>query len=379
MLAWTGIGAGLMYFLDPEMGNRRRALVRDKFVRAMNLTGEAIGTTARDARNRAYGTVASLRSMLSGGAAGDEVVAERVRSKLGFLVRHPSSIEVTVKDGHVTLSGPILTDEVDRLIRNVEQIRGGMGVENRLEVHEEPGNIPGLQGQPPRRPTGQRFELLQENWSPTARVLVGVAGGTMAFYGASRRNPSGTALALAGTALLARAVSNMPLKRLVGIEAGRRAIDINKTITINAPLDQVFRFIADYQHFPNFMRSVEKVEDKGHGILRWTLVLPGPEGFRFHWNSVITRFIPDQEIAWRTEPDSMIQHAGIIKFAQGPDGATTLHIRMSYNPPGGALGHALAAAVGMDAKSLLDEELMRLKSVIETGKLPEDVKERRAG
>src|SRR5581483_10429177 len=117
------------------------------------LTGEAIGTTARDARNRAYGTVASLRSMLSGGAAGDEVVAERVRSKLGFLVRHPSSIEVTVKDGHVTLSGPILADEVDRLIRNVEQIRGVMGVENRLEVHEEPGNIPGLQGQPPRRPT----------------------------------------------------------------------------------------------------------------------------------------------------------------------------------------------------------------------------------
>ena len=45
---------------------------------------------------------------------------------------------------------------------------------------------------------------------------------------------------------------------------------------------------------------------------------------------------------------------------------------MSYSPPGGALGHAVAKFFGADPKSEMDEDLMRLKAALETGKTPRD-------
>lgn len=366
-----------MYLLDPQMGNRRRALIRDKCIHAIKLTEEGIATTWRDARNRAYGTIASLRSALNRPAAGDEVVTERVRSELGFLVNHPSSISVEVKDGQVRLFGPILANEVDRLLNAIKKIKGVRSVESRLEVYREPDNVPRLQGEPRLPKRGRQFELMQANWSPTARVLAGFAGGAMAYYGASRRIALGAALALIGLGLFARAATNLELKRLLGIGAGERAVNLLKTINLPVPRDRAFQVWTSYTDFPRFMRHVEEVRELADGRWRWTLVFPG--GLRFHWNVVVTRVIPNQELAWRTEPDSLIQHSGVIKFMDNPNGSTAVHLRMGYTPPGGAIGHALAILLRADPKTLLDEELARMKSYIETGIVPHDVRHRTVG
>ena len=58
VLVGAGAGAGLMYLLDPDLGNRRRALMRDQLVRAGHVTGDAVDVTSRDVRNRARGAVA---------------------------------------------------------------------------------------------------------------------------------------------------------------------------------------------------------------------------------------------------------------------------------------------------------------------------------
>jgi uncharacterized membrane protein len=41
---------------------------------------------------------------------------------------------------------------------------------------------------------------------------------------------------------------------------------------------------------------------------------------------------------------------------------------MAYQPPAGALGHAIARLLGADPKTLLDEDFVRLKSLFEKGK-----------
>ena len=69
-------------------------------------------------------------------------------------------------------------------------------------------------------------------------------------------------------------------------------------------------------------------------------------------------------------------HAGSIRVEPHADGAR-VHVRMTYSPPAGALGHLVAKLFGADPKTELDEDLMRLKSTLETGKPPRDAAARR--
>jgi osmotically-inducible protein OsmY len=143
------VGAGLMYFLDPDRGRRRRALLRDQIAHAGNELeglGDAVASQARHLTNQAGGMVAETRARVMREEVDDVTLTARVRSELGRLVSNPSSIGVSADHGRITLTGPILTREVDSLIDGVESIRGVADVINRLQVHEQPGDVPGLQG-----------------------------------------------------------------------------------------------------------------------------------------------------------------------------------------------------------------------------------------
>jgi len=214
--AGLGIGTGVMYLLDPDRGKRRRALLRDKCVSATTKTGEGIETTARDLSNRARGIASSIRSRFTSDEVDDAVLIDRVRSKLGRIVSHPGAIEVTAAGRNVTLSGPIIENEVDRLLTCVKQTHGVNEVTNNLEVHKEAGNHPALQGGRERQ--GHQFEFLQENWSPAARFLAGAAGASLAVYGGTRRDALGAGLGTAGLLLLARGITNTEFKHLAGID-----------------------------------------------------------------------------------------------------------------------------------------------------------------
>src|ERR1700682_3078757 len=69
LLSGIGIGAGLMYLLDPERGRARRAIARDKAVSLANKTGDAVARHSRDIGNRAKGVAAEVRSAFAGLAA----------------------------------------------------------------------------------------------------------------------------------------------------------------------------------------------------------------------------------------------------------------------------------------------------------------------
>ncbi|MBI3951096.1 MAG: SRPBCC family protein [Acidobacteria bacterium] len=298
----------------------------------------------------------------------------KVRSQLGGAVSYPSSIEVTVNQGAVTFSGPILAHEVDKLLSRVRKVRGVKDVKNRLEVHERPDNVPGLQGGVERR--GDQFELLQTHWSPTARLLVGAAGGALTYLGAKRRDPLGIALGTVGTGMLLRGLTNLEVERLIGLGAGRRAVELQKTINIAAPVERVYEFWSNFENFPRFMTNVREVRVSSGGQSHW--VVEGPAGVPVEWDAGITKQQPNRLLAWKSVPGSVIQHAGIVRF--DPDnGGTRLDIKMSYNPPAGAVGHSLATLFGSDPKSMMDEDLMRMKTMIETGTPPHDAAERERG
>ena len=94
----------------------------------------------------------------------------------------------------------------------------------------------------------------------------------------------------------------------------------------------------------------------------------GPPGSTVCWEATVTEEIPNEHVIWETTADSAVQHTGSVAFEPNSDGGTRVTIRMSYNPPGGALGHAVAMLLGYDPKRLMDHDLVQLKSLIERGK-----------
>lgn len=360
IMTGAGLGLGLMYLFDPQEGDRRRALVRDQLARLRNKTRDATGATARDVRHRARGVVAEIRGRFTEGQVDDGVLAERVRSKLGRVVSHPRALDVTATQGRVTLSGPILRDEVDPLLAALRRVRGVREVENRLDVHESADGVPALQGG--ARRSGERMAVMQEVWAPATRALAGSAGGALALYGAARRDGPGALLALGGFGLLVRALTNLDVGRLLGLGAGRRAVDIQKSITIDAPAETVYGFWANYENFPGFMANVQRVEGRGDRS-RWTV--KGPAGVDVAFEAEVTRREPGRLLAWRTLPGAAVAHAGEVIFQPNQDGTTTAHVRFSYNPVAGAVGHAVAWLFGADPKREMDEDLMRMKHLVE--------------
>jgi len=210
--AGLGLGTAAMFLLDPARGKRRRALVRDKFASATRMTGDCINVTTRDLTNRTRGTIAAIQSRFSSEQPDDTVLVDRVRSKLGRIVSHPSAINVTAQNGNVTLSGPILAHEIPGLLSCVKWVPGVQDINNNLEAHEAAENHPALQGG--RERPAYRFEFLQENWSPTARLLAGAAGASLAVYGGTRRNALGAGLGAAGLLLTTRAITNTDFTHL---------------------------------------------------------------------------------------------------------------------------------------------------------------------
>jgi uncharacterized membrane protein len=360
------MGAMLMYFLDPQSGRRRRARTRDQWTHARRVLGNAREVTARDTVHRAIGMVASARKLFDHAPVSDETLIGRVRAALGRVVSHPHAIEVSASDGHVTLSGPILAQEARGLVSCVRHVPGVRGVSDQLELHNDASHISSLQGGSPR--PGDKFELLQENWSPAARLVTGGLGAAMLLGATRARGGMCAILGIAGTGLLARAITNYDFASLVG--AGKRGITVQKMVNVNAPVDEVFSFWTDYRNFPRFMHNVRDVRQIADNRSRW--VVAGPAGVPVEWTAEVTRVIPGQLIEWCSSPDSDVHHEGSVHFEANTHGGTRVNVQLCYMPPAGAFGHAVARIFGADPKSEMDADLLRMKTMIETGRPPHD-------
>lgn len=73
-------------------------------------------------------------------------------------------------------------------------------------------------------------------------------------------------MALAGSGLFLRAATKLETRRLTGIGAGRRATDVQKTITVDAAIEDVFEFWTSYDNFPRFISRVLDVQPSGRAF-----------------------------------------------------------------------------------------------------------------
>src|SRR5918996_24565 len=100
----AALGAAAMYLLDPDRGRRRRAIARDKVRSFAYRAGDLVDAAKRDASHRIQALHATTRRLRTrDDAPSDEVLAERVRARLGRVVSHPHAVRVSAEGGRVRL------------------------------------------------------------------------------------------------------------------------------------------------------------------------------------------------------------------------------------------------------------------------------------
>lgn len=190
------LGAGTMYYFDPEMGRRRRALVRDGVVATTHDLRDYLNATGKRAGDQAYGWYASARGLMRSDQPSDEQLNARVRSRLGRLVDHPHAIQTEVRNGRVTLRGPILTHEQGALMAGIWAMRGVTGIDSQLTLHDRPHDVPALQGTP-RRSRGMRMRSWAGGTLPALAVVGGIGAGLRALGGRAGGGGMVSSLAMA--------------------------------------------------------------------------------------------------------------------------------------------------------------------------------------
>jgi uncharacterized membrane protein len=205
------------------------------------------------------------------------------------------------------------------------------------------------------------------------RLATLLGGSTLALYGLSRRSLGGLTLALIGGALLYRGGSgHSVVYQALGVNTadptGGAPIQVAHVVTINRPAEDLYHYWRNFENLPGFMQHLESVRCVDDTQSRW--VARAPLGGSVEWEAAITDDQPSAFIAWRTLPDSDVQHAGSVRFRPAPAGrGTEVRVALNYTPPGGALGAAFAKLFGEEPRQQIADDLRRFKQMMEAGEV----------
>jgi len=215
------------------------------------------------------------------------------------------------------------------------------------------------------------------NVGKTERLVSAIAGAAVIALALRRKRLRGVLLPLGGT-LLSRAVTGRcAVNRALGRNTAKadrvspvargEGIKVERTITVNHPREEVYLFWRQLENLPRFMDHLESVtvldEDRSHWVAK------APAGTRVEWDASIQDEIENELIAWRSLPGSDIDNAGSVHFIPAGDG-TEVRVVLSYDPPAGSVGAAVAKLLGEEPEQQVEEDLRRFKQVMEAVETP---------
>jgi uncharacterized membrane protein len=214
-----------------------------------------------------------------------------------------------------------------------------------------------------------------ERWASMA------AGTGLAIYGVSRLRSSGWLYAAVGGLLLRRgATAHCDLYEALGVNTagtgsdtraalrGPRGINVLESVTINQPIETLYRFWRNLENLPRFMHHLESVQRVTDTISHWRA--KGPAGSVVEWDAEIHNEVPNKLIGWRSLEGADVISAGSVNFdSAGAGRGTRVTVHLQYSPPGGKVGAAVARLFGRDAATEIREDLRRFKQLVEAGEV----------
>jgi uncharacterized membrane protein len=219
----------------------------------------------------------------------------------------------------------------------------------------------------------------QVNVGEAERVLSALGGGALAIYGLTRGTLSGLLLSALGGGLLYRgATGSCSMYRALGISTARPepglgasipagyGVRAERAIVIQRSPEELYRFWRDFDNLPRFLTHIERVQTFDEKRSHW--VARTPFGLPLEWNAEIINERPNELLAWRSLRGAAVDSAGSIHFRPVSGGrATEVRVNLKYDPPGGQMTDALAWLFGEDLDHQLEDDLRRLRQMMETG------------
>lgn len=132
-LGAAAAGALAMYYLDPDLGARRRALLAE-------LVRNGLPGDRRASRQQRLSPGVYHR-LTQSDPQSDAELRDRIQDRLDHMVSHPRAIDISVENGVVRLSGRVLTKERDGVLEQVQQMPGVQKLVNAMTAHDHPQEI----------------------------------------------------------------------------------------------------------------------------------------------------------------------------------------------------------------------------------------------
>lgn len=141
---------------------------------------------------------------------------------------------------------------------------------------------------------------------------------------------------------------------------------VHDSIEVEASKEDVFAYWSNFENFPHFMDNIEEVRMIGEDTSHWKI--KGPLGQSPEFDAKTTEMDPDRGIGWNTI-EGEVMTSGEIRLEEVSPGRTRIDVTMNYaDPPGGAVGEAVANILSDPEKSLKND-LENFARIVERGEL----------
>ncbi|MBN3908983.1 MAG: SRPBCC family protein [Nostoc sp. NMS1] len=145
-------------------------------------------------------------------------------------------------------------------------------------------------------------------------------------------------------------------------------IKVEKTVTINKPAEELYRFWHNFENLPSFTKHIKDVKVYNDKQSHW--ITSAPLGKSVEWDANIVEDRENQLISWTSVEGADIANSGSVHFKPAlNDRGTEVKVVTEYNPPGGLVGDAIAKLFGESLEQQLGDDLHRFKMLMETGEI----------
>ncbi len=179
---------------------------------------------------------------------------------------------------------------------------------------------------------------------------------------------AGSLFALAGAYVVYQGFTAKPQRQRFGKEERSGGVDVVESVTIDKPASELYDYWRDFENLPHVMSHLKSVENLEGDRSHW--VAKGPVNTSIEWDAELVYDQKNERIAWRSLEGATVPNEGYVEFRDAPGGrGTELKVSLTYHPPLGPVGAAVAKLFGEEPNQQVGEDLRKFKQRMETGEV----------